>query len=63
MRNIVCTLKWPSLEVKIGKEKKSKFGRIDSWSIYISIIFKAKKKIVNIIILQYILIRGLPNLS
>jgi hypothetical protein len=26
--NIVCTLKWPSLIVKIGKTKKSKFGRI-----------------------------------
>ncbi len=28
--NTVCTLKWPSLKAKIGKTKKSKFGRIDS---------------------------------
>ncbi len=30
--NIVCTLKWPSLKAKIRKMKKSKFGRIDSWT-------------------------------
>jgi hypothetical protein len=29
-KNIVCILKWPSLKAKIGKMKKSKFGRIDS---------------------------------
>jgi len=28
-------LKWPSLEAKIGKMKKSKFGRIDSRGISI----------------------------
>jgi hypothetical protein len=32
-RNIVCTLKWPNLKAKIGKMKKSKFGRIDSNSL------------------------------
>jgi hypothetical protein len=30
--NIVCTLKWPSFKAKIGKRKKSKFGRIHSWN-------------------------------
>ncbi len=30
LKNIVCTLKWPSLKSKNGKMKKSKFGRIDS---------------------------------
>jgi hypothetical protein len=29
-KNIVCTLKRPSLKAKIGKVKKSKFGKIDS---------------------------------
>jgi hypothetical protein len=29
-KNIVCTLKWPSLKAKIRKTKKSMFGRIDS---------------------------------
>jgi hypothetical protein len=32
-KNIVCTLKWPSLKAKIEKTKKSKFGRIDSRTI------------------------------
>ena len=35
-KNIVCTLKWPSLKAKIGKMKKSKFGRIDSWCQFFS---------------------------
>jgi hypothetical protein len=29
-KNIVCTLKWPSLKATIGKTKKLKYGRIDS---------------------------------
>jgi hypothetical protein len=31
LENSICTLKWPGLKAKIGKMKKSKFGRIDSW--------------------------------
>jgi hypothetical protein len=31
--NIGCILKWPNLKAKIGKMKKSKFGRIDSWNM------------------------------
>ncbi len=30
LENIVFTSKWPSLKAKVGKTKKSKFGRIDS---------------------------------
>ncbi len=36
-KNIICTLKWPSLKAKKGKTKNSYFGRIDfryEFSVY-----------------------------
>ena len=41
----VFTMTWPSLTPKIGKQRKTKFGRIDSrMHYYESIEIKIKKK-------------------